>query len=76
MNMQITLGGATPCYYYNLTLALYLGKGSDFRGTAEIKGLREEKSDSTASLGIRKPKRDYREEPVGFTISNESPISP
>lgn len=44
MNMQIALGGATPCYYYNLTLALYLGKGSDFRGTAEIKGLRERRN--------------------------------
>lgn len=44
MNMQIPLGGATPCYYYNLTLALYLGKGSDFCGTAEIKGLRDRRN--------------------------------
>lgn len=44
MNMQIPLGGATPCYYYNLTLELYLDKGSDFHGTAEIKGLRDRRN--------------------------------
>lgn len=41
MNMQMPLGGVTLSYYYNLTLALYLWKGSDFQGTAEIKGLRD-----------------------------------
>lgn len=78
MNMQIPSGGATPCYYYNLTLALYLDKGSDFHGTAEITGLRDRRN-KIALLHLELGKLTTvteEEEPVRSTISNGSPISP